>query len=297
MNFYQFIKDIKSFINKISQDLIYTFAAQTAFFMMFSFVPLIMLIVLLVQYLPLSKEQLTGISIHIFPQALSGFISNLFDGLYINYSGTVLFITLIALLWSASKGIYAISKGLNTVYNTKDNRHYFHIRGVSLIYTICFGLIFLGIIILLIFGINIAKFLENKLFFISSIHINYSYIAGFVLLSVIFLIMFCFLPKRKFKISKEIPGALFSALGWIIFSFLYSLYVTKVGVNSLIYGSLSAMILFMLWLYICMYIIFLGGEINVLLQRYNVRDLVKNWFRKPKTKITIKEYIKLILNK
>ncbi|MGO5358492.1 YihY/virulence factor BrkB family protein [Anaerofustis sp. LCP19S3_F7] len=297
MNLYQVIKDIKGFIQKLSDDLIYTFAAQTAFFMMFSFVPLIMIIVLLVQYLPFSQAELISISVHIFPQALSSFITSLFKGLYINYSGTVLFITFITLIWSASKGIYAISKGLNMIYKTDDDRNYIHIRGVSLIYTICFGLIILSIIILLIFGINIVKFLESKLFFISSIHINYSYFGGLLLLSIIFLIMFCFLPKRKFKIREEIPGAIFSAAGWIVFSVLYSLYITRVGVNSLIYGSLSAVILFMLWLYFCMYIIFLGGEINVILQKYNVKKILKQWFTKPRRKRTFKDYVKLILNK
>ncbi|WP_290776160.1 YihY/virulence factor BrkB family protein [Anaerofustis sp.] len=294
MNFYQFLKDIKGFFDKLSKDYIYTFAAQTAFFMMFSFIPLIMIIVLLVQYLPLTQEELISISMHIFPHALSGFINNLLKGLYINYSGTVLAITFITLLWSASKGIYAISKGLNTIYRTEDSRNYIYIRGISLIYTICFGLIFLTIIILLIFGINIVKFLESKLFFIGSFHINYSYIGGFLLLCIIFLIMFCFLPKRKFKILKELPGAIFSAAGWIIFSFLYSLYITKVGANSLIYGSLSAVILFMLWLYFCMYIIFLGGEINVIFQNYNIRKKIKLWFTKPRKKATLKDYIKLL---
>lgn len=294
MNLYQFLKDIKSSLDKLSEDFIYTFAAQSAFFMMFSFVPLIMIIVLLVQYLPLTQEELISISIHIFPQALSGFITDLFKGLYINYSGTVLLVTFLTLVWSASKGIYSISKGLNTIYKTKDERNYIQIRGVSLLYTICFGLIFLSVIILLIFGINIAKFLQSELFFIGDLHINYSYLCGFFLLLAIFLITFCVLPKRKCHILKELPGAIFSSAGWIIFSWLYSLYITKVGANSLIYGSLSAVILFMLWLYICMYIIFLGGELNVVLQTYDIKKIVKSWFSKPKKKATLKDYFKLL---
>ena len=206
----------------------------------------------------------------------------------------MLLVTFLTLVWSASKGIYSISKGLNTIYKTKDERNYIQIRGVSLLYTICFGLIFLSVIILLIFGINIAKFLQSELFFIGDLHINYSYLGGFFLLLAIFLITFCVLPKRKCHILKELPGAIFSSAGWIIFSWLYSLYITKVGANSLIYGSLSAVILFMLWLYICMYIIFLGGELNVVLQTYDIKKIVKSWFSKPKKKATLKDYFKLL---
>jgi membrane protein len=77
--------------------------------------------------------------------------------------------------------------------------------------------------------------------------------------------MYIFIPNRKTKLYKEFPGALVSAAGWMGFSYLYSFYIDNMGNYSNMYGSLTAIVLFMLWFYFCMYILFIGGEVNVVL--------------------------------
>ena len=58
-----------------------------------------------------------------------------------------------------------------------------------------------------------------------------------------------------------------AAVGWQVFSDLYSIYVERFTGYSNIYGSVYAVALSMLWLYCCVSILFYGGALNVLLKR------------------------------
>ena len=62
----------------------------------------------------------------------------------------------------------------------------------------------------------------------------------------------------------HLPGAVFSAVGWVLFSFFYSLYVTDFPNAASLYGSLAAVCLLMLWVYFCLLILLLGAELNKL---------------------------------
>ena len=68
--------------------------------------------------------------------------------------------------------------------------------------------------------------------------------------------------------KKQLPGAVFTACGWQLISFVFSIYLDVFTGFSTMYGSLTTIILILLWFYMCMYVILLGGEINALLERY-----------------------------
>ena len=91
-------------------------------------------------------------------------------------------------------------------------------------------------------------------------------LSAFVL-TVFFMVIYCFFPKRKVTFLNQFPGAIFATAGWFLFSFVYSIYITYFSNFSYTYGSLAAIVLIMLWLYICMTITLLGAEINVFLER------------------------------
>ena len=83
---------------------------------------------------------------------------------------------------------------------------------------------------------------------------------------VFFLGIYTFVPDRRLSVKSQVPGAVFSTLGWMGFSLAFSLYFTHFGGwnYSYMYGSLAAIVLFLLWLYFCMCILFWGAEVNCL---------------------------------
>jgi len=82
-----------------------------------------------------------------------------------------------------------------------------------------------------------------------------------LLLEVMFVAIFAWLPNDKMKWRNQIPGAFLVALGWTLFSMVFSVYVDS-AVSFSIYGSLSTIVIAMLWLYVCMYIVFIGALVN-----------------------------------
>ena len=92
-----------------------------------------------------------------------------------------------------------------------------------------------------------------------------------VLLAILlffFLIMYIVLPNRKTSLIYELPGAILSSLGWIGFSYGFAFYIDNMANFSYVYGSLTAIVLLLLWVYFCMYILFIGAEVNYFLYNY-----------------------------
>lgn len=87
-------------------------------------------------------------------------------------------------------------------------------------------------------------------------------VVSIAFLTLVFMLLYKFVPNRKAKLLSQAPGAVFSSVCWYLFSIGFSLYVTYTPGLSNMYGSLTTIILAMLWLYFCMYIILLGAEIN-----------------------------------
>ena len=63
--------------------------------------------------------------------------------------------------------------------------------------------------------------------------------------------------------TTELPGAVFTAIGWMVVSWIFSVYVDIFKGFSSMYGSLTTIVLIMLWMYFCMYSLLLGGELNM----------------------------------
>ncbi|HIU47977.1 MAG TPA: YihY/virulence factor BrkB family protein, partial [Candidatus Avimonoglobus intestinipullorum] len=81
---------------------------------------------------------------------------------------------------------------------------------------------------------------------------------------------------KKMPYKRHLPGAVFTTAGWMVFSFLFSIYIENFANYSYIYGSLTAIVLMMLWLYSCMIILLFGAELNMLNQIYKERKQ-KKW--------------------
>ena len=90
-------------------------------------------------------------------------------------------------------------------------------------------------------------------------------------LVVFFALIYFVFPHRPMKFFPQLPGAILAAAGWIGFSSAYSLYLEHFCGRSGLYGSLTAVVVTMLWLYFSMCIVFFGAALNALLERHGFR--------------------------
>ncbi len=254
-----------SFTKKLKDDHVSAYAGQATLFIIISIFPFIMFLLSLIQYMPITQSNILLIINQIFPSNISPIFIRFISEAYIKSSTTLMSITAITALWSASRGFLSIVRGLNVVYGIKETRSYVKLRIYSTLYTLVFAVIITVTLLILVFGNRLYLWIESVFPVLEKaalIVISLRAVVGLAILAIFFLILFVAIPNRKGSLSAELPGALIAATGWMIFSYLYSYYIDNMDSMANSYGSLAAIVFLMLWLYFCMYILFIGGEVN-----------------------------------
>ena len=244
------------------------YAANASFFMVLAVFPGLLLLLGLLRYTPLEVERLGELLAGFLPEALGASAEELILLTYDNTSGITLGLSVVTTLWSASRGIYGILTGLNCVYEAEENRGYFHVRFLCVVYTFAFLLVLILTLGFHVFGIRLLRLLQKSvhpfLRFLTEI-VDLRFFLLLFLQTVIFTAMYMVLPNRKNRFWDSLPGALLASSGWLVFSDLYSIYVEYFATLRGVYGSVYAVALSLLWLYFCMAIVFYGGMLNSLL--------------------------------
>lgn len=264
------LKALKEILDKLSRDNISGYASQSCFFIILSFFPFIMLLLTLIRFIPVKYDTLVSIIERMTPLQMHDFIDKSFTEIFEKSSFTLTSVTAVATLWAAGKGFMSLMQGFNTIYGIKETRNIIIQRFLACLYTVLFMFIILLSLVLMVFGNQLLLFISfkfpNTAFAVEAIMHLKNLIYPCILM-VFFLCMYKFIPSRKTKFSREIPGAIVATVGWFIFSYSYSLYVNVAPNFSNMYGSLTTFVFALVWLYFCMNILFFGAEFNTFLER------------------------------
>ena len=252
-----------SFVRYFTSLHIPVYASHASFFVVLSLFPSLVLLLGLLRYTGLQVEYLTELLGGILPKALLPFAEKLIVNTYRSTTGTLVSVSAVTALWSAGRGCLGLCNGLNTVYGVRESRGYLRTRIMCAGYTLGFLVVLVLTLLLQVFGVSLLRWLpapESGSLWRHIIELRF-----FLLLFVqtaLFTAMFMVLPNCKNKLADAIPGALLASTGWLVFSDLYSVYVERFAGLSVVYGSVYAVALSMLWLYCCVSIIFYGGAVN-----------------------------------
>lgn len=267
------------FIKKFEEHRVSVHAAQVAFFILVSFFPFMMFLITLLRYTPLSEDIILNALNEIIPGGLESIVTDWLHETFRSASGTVLSLTVISTLWAGSKGFYGIARELDEIYEVSRQKNIFLRRLLSLLYTVVFTVIIILSLIVLVYGNRIVTLIQTHIPAMTRLTMLTFLLrsaVAFILFVGYFLFLYRFVPERKSTFRQEIPGAILSAFLWIIFSYLYSLYVDYRRAFSSIYGSLTNIVLLMLWMYLCINIIFLGAMLNRYLSRHRRLNLISS---------------------
>lgn len=241
-------------------------AAHTGFFMVLAVFPTLMLVLGFLRYTGLQVQTLTDLVAELIPGALMPAAKRLILSAYQNTSGMVLSVSAITALWSASRGMYGLVRGMNGVYAVKESRSWLYTRLYSMLYTFAFLVLLVLTLFLDVFGEKLLSYwpaqwpagvLRDVL--------DLRFVVLLLIQTLLFAVMYTVLPNRNNRFLESLPGAMLAAVGWQIFSDLYSIYVERFTGYANIYGSVYAVALSMLWLYFCISILFYGGALNAYL--------------------------------
>lgn len=252
----------KDFAAKMGRKNISAFSASTAFFFFLSLVPMLIMICTVIPYTPLTEENMLNVLSGLIPEKIFPLAEELIQEVYEKSAG-ILSVAAIATLWTAGKGMLALIRGLNAVGDVEETRNYFVVRVVACFYTALMLVMVMISLLVMVFGnrlLDMILYKVPKLQLLAALLVNFRYVTIWVILTILFVAIYTFVPNGKRGIREQLPGAAFTAMGWILFSWGFSLYVDWMDYS--IYGSLTIIILVMLWLYFCMYIVMIGAYVN-----------------------------------
>ena len=258
------VEMIRGFLKRLNKDHVGAYAAQSAYFILLSFIPFVLLLVTLVKYTPLTQEIVTTALIRMVPEEFSSFIRVIVNEVF-GKSAAFVPVSAIIALWSAGKGVNALSKGLNCIYRVEETRGYVINRLRSAVYTLIFVVAVAVTLLLLVFGNQIQMGIAERfpvIAKVTSVIVGMRTMITLVLLCLVFLMIYKFVPNRRATLKSQIPGAMVSSVAWSLFSLAFSIYIDLTPGTVNMYGSLTTLVLIMLWLYFCMWILLIGAEIN-----------------------------------
>lgn len=250
-------------------------ASQLAFFFLLSLFPLLIFLITLLPFLNIDDAQIFLYIREYAPASVAMLIEDTLAEILANRNGSLLSVGALATIWSASKGMNALTKALNRSYYTAETRSFIVTRALSLVFTVLLIVVLLIALILPVFGqqIGILAFsyfgLEQGFL---TIWQSLRWGIPPVLIFLVFVTVYWLVPNVKLRWKSVIPGAAFATIGWILTSLAFSFYVGNFGNFSSTYGSIGAIIVLMMWLYFSGIILMLGGQLNaVMLERETIK--------------------------
>ncbi|MBQ8237076.1 MAG: YihY/virulence factor BrkB family protein [Oscillospiraceae bacterium] len=227
--------------------------ANTSYFMVLSAFPALVLVLGLLRYTALEPGDLMELCRAFLPEALHEFAWEMIARTDAGASRSALSVSALTALWSAGRGMYGILRGLNAVAGFPEDRSWLRVRIVSAGYTLLFILVLLMTLTFHVFGGRALKLLED--FGITGLG-GLRFVVLLLAQTFVFCAMYRFLPSRPVRVGACFPGAVLASLGWTAVSAGFSWYAGRFP------GGMYLAVMAMVWLYVCVCIIFAGAALN-----------------------------------
>lgn len=262
------IEFVHCLVSRFREDDVPSLSAQLTYYLILAFFPFLIFLVSVVGFAQLSADDLLAEFIRVLPSDSGTTVRDIIAEVTENRSGALLSIGMLATIWAASNGVNAIIKGLNKAYDEEENRPFWKVRGMSVLATLVLPIVIIISMVLLVFGKGIGEYLFEWMNYPDGFTLIWAAIkfaVPLIALFSVFMLLYRITPNRKLTWKAVIPGSLFTTVGWIVSSLLFSFYVNQFGNYTKTYGSIGGIIVLLIWLYWSSIIVLLGGEINATL--------------------------------
>lgn len=205
------------------------------------------------------------------PPSAAQLVDSIVDELARNSGGGKLTFGIVAGVWFAAGGVSSMISTLNVIYRVREARSWFRIRAIALGLTLVMAVLLLSALVIVLVGNHAADWLAVRFargsFALDAWQaLRWPAAAFFVLFS--FSLVYYVGPNLEYHRRHWItPGSLFSTLLWLTSSVCLRVYLHFFNTYSTTYGSLGAVMILLLWVYVTGLAFLIGGEINAEIER------------------------------
>jgi len=271
VTFKDFSRDIRS---EIQDDNVYNGAAALAYFWMLAVFPAAIFLLTLLPYLHVPNME--GIIMDLLHRILPEQSAYLFTGMVETVTSEkrhgLFSFGILFTVWSTMAGIYAIMQQLNITYRVKEARSFLRVRGTALLLSLAVLFLVATAFALMVFGGAIQKSMITVVGSSMGLHLFFTLFRWIVIVCSLlmgFSVLYYFGPDVEQRFQFITPGSVLGVFVLILTSLGFRFYLSLFPGLSATYGSIGAVIILMLWLYIMGLAILVGSEINVLLEHYH----------------------------
>lgn len=267
-------------VQKMGEDELSTRAASLSYYFVLALFPMFLFLVSLIGVIAGSgsqmHERIMASLGRLAPSAASDLIHRVVNQTMLHSSGVKLAAGIVGALWAASGGMGAVVTSLNVIYRTKEGRPWWKQKLTVVGLTLALALLILIASVLVLYGGNIGQLLAK--------HVGVGNVFGvvwrilqwpvtFAAMLLSYSIIYYFGPDlEERKWYWVTPGAVAGVMLWLIASLSFRVYLQFFNSYSAIYGSLGAVIILMLWLYITGFAILIGGEVNWVIENEDKKE-------------------------
>ena len=237
---------------------------QLAFFLVLSLIPLIALIGTIASALSVPVSTITEMIETTLPKEIVEIVATLMTAKGLNFNVTAFFIAAFIL---ASNGSNSIIITADEIYKIS-TEGYLKRRIKAILMTLSLVGLFIFLLIVPVWGDTIFEIIKNSNPNNTYVEIIYKvfkllqYPLTLLVLYYNIKLMYITAPTNKISSKTTIKGSLFTTIGWILSSEIYSFYIVTFSKYNIFYGSISNVVILLLWVYILSYIFVLGLIIN-----------------------------------
>ena len=265
-------------IERYQHDKVGKSAAALTYYLIFALFPFLLFISTLLGFLNIPMVSLSGHLSQFLPEDMIMLLNVCIAQVTENRSSTVLAFSLIVSLWSPMRAVNALMDAINVAYRGNPRKSAIQYKIFRLVYMLLVILFILLALFIVVIGENVLQWVGNYVPFIipqqiillwSKLRFLPLTIILFCVLSSLYYVSPSERPKRKYVF----PGAFVSLLSWLAFSIGFAYYVDNMANYSVVYGSIGAIIILLMWFYFSAITILMGAECNhALLSVYGKKE-------------------------
>lgn len=277
VSFKQFLREL---YREIGDDDIFNGAAALGFWLTLAIFPAMLFVMAVIPYLPVARVDQAVMDL--LRQALPESAANLFVGVVAEITrvqrGGILSFGFVATFWAASAGMSAIIAQLNHTYDVREGRSFFKVRATALGLSLLFGILLIGAFTLVVLGGTLEGWIEGHVgggLAVTAAFAAFRWLMIILALLLGFALIYYLGPDVEQRFRFITPGSVLGVVGLIAASLGFKFYVANFANYTATYGSIGAVIILMLWLYIAGLVILFGSEVNALVEHYSPRGKAK----------------------
>lgn len=259
------------------EDDVFGRAAQLGFYFLLAMFPALLGVTALIGMLP-SQVVLPTVMPYaekVLPSESLILVERYVDQVIRGSGGGVFYLSLLASLWAASWGMMAIINTLNAVYGIKETRPFWKAGVTAVLLTLGAAVFVITSLILILAGAQVSQWIADAtgmewLVTLAWPLLQWPSIVFFLLMGVN--LIYYWAPNMDSEWQWMKPGSVLAVFLWIILSLGLKYYVENFVDYNIVYGSITGVIILMLWLYVIGLTLLVGGELNFILKRPHIMD-------------------------